>query len=70
MDDDAYAQIRTLLKEFIGERLVEVTQHDAEDFVPGGQSDVYLHFGNGQTLHFLIDDKGFEILGLPTYEEE
>jgi hypothetical protein len=62
MADEPYATIREVLAAFIGQTVVDITQHDEADFVPGGPSDIYLHFSNGHTLHFLIDDKGFETM--------
>jgi hypothetical protein len=66
-DEGRVKNIRDLLGEFIGERLVDVTQHDDHDArdEASPRSEVFLHFGNGQTLHFWINEvEGFEILGL------
>jgi hypothetical protein len=62
MAGESYASIREILRAFIGERLVDITQQDEADYVPGGPSEVFLHFGNGQTLRFWIEDRGFDIL--------
>jgi hypothetical protein len=59
---EPYATIREVLCAFIGETLVEVTQQDREDFLPGAPAEVFLHFGNGQTLHFWVGEDGFDIL--------
>ncbi len=61
-DDDTYANIRDpeLLGPIKGQRLVEVTQHDAEDFPITG-SRIFLHFENGYTLSFPVGDDGFDI---------
>jgi hypothetical protein len=67
--EEPYSSIREILHAFIGERLLDVTQQDEADFIPGSPSEVFLHFGNGQTLHFWIEDRGFDILGVESEEE-
>jgi hypothetical protein len=67
---DTYKNIRELLACFVGERLVDVTQddRDARDEA-SPNAEVFLHFGNGQTLHFWVNEvTGFEILGAPEKE--
>jgi len=66
-DPDHYVvkNIRELLGPFVGARLVEVTQQDAADErdQASPQAQVFLHFDNGRTLHFWINEvEGFEIL--------
>jgi hypothetical protein len=67
-DPEIVKNIRELLGGFIGARLVDVTQHD-RDYARDAASpdaEVFLHFDNGQTLHFWINEvEGFEILGGP-----
>lgn len=59
----SYSTIRDsdLLGPIIGQRCVEVTQHDAEEFEENGESRIYLHFENGMTVSFPIEDAGFTI---------
>lgn len=63
-DDTPYQNVRDadLLGPFIGAKVVEITQQDAEEFEETQQSYVALHFDNGSTLRFPIGDDGFDIL--------
>lgn len=65
MSDDRYTNVRhpELLGPFVGLRVVDITQHDREEWEETRQSYVALHFENGQTVHFPIGDDGFEIQG-------
>jgi hypothetical protein len=47
--------------QFIGCRLVEVTQHDPDEAEEEGKRYVALHFDNGGTLTFPVTDLGFDI---------
>ena len=58
MADDAYANIRDVLGRFIGATVVDITQHDRDEFLEEGLSYVELHFDTGATLGFQIDDDG------------
>ena len=62
-DDRPYENIRDpdLLGPIVGQRVVEVTQHDAAHFKDTGESFFELHFENGYTLHVPIGDDGFDI---------
>lgn len=64
-DGKVYSNIRDpeLLGPVLGQRVVEITQHDAEDFAKTGESRIYLHFENGYTVSFPIDDAGFDVAG-------
>lgn len=58
---DAYANIREILGEFIGRTLVDITQHDQEEYQEDGSCYVMLHFDNGGSVKFLVpEDGGFE----------
>jgi hypothetical protein len=54
MADDAYSTIRDILGAFIGQRLVDITQHDEEEWEEDGQSTIYFHFENGGTIEFAM----------------
>jgi hypothetical protein len=54
--------IRDAIGDFIGQRLVEITAHDLDTFTPGDPGEVFLHFGDGRTLHFWVTDAGFDVL--------
>lgn len=62
MPDDTYANIREILSDFIGTKLVEVTQHDEDEFKETGLSYIALHFDNGKTMTFYTDGSGPEFL--------
>jgi len=67
---DTYKDIRDVLASFIGERLVDVTQDDRDERDEASpNAEVFLHFGNGQTLHFWVNEvTGFEILDVSEKE--
>lgn len=54
-----YANIREVLKNFIGKRLVDITQHDKEDWERDHNSFVCLMFEDGHTMTFPVGDEGF-----------
>lgn len=62
-DDGVFANIRdgNLLGPFIGQRVVDITQHDHEEWEEARQAYVELHFESGATLKFYIDEQGFDI---------
>lgn len=57
-----YATIRTILRPFIGKRVLDISQHDEADYDPetGKGAFVMLLFEDGHYLKFWIDDDGFE----------
>lgn len=59
----SYSNVRDpdLLGPLLGARVIEITQHDPEEFDEGRGSRIYLHFENGITLSFPIGDDGFDI---------
>jgi hypothetical protein len=50
-----------LLGPFIGCTLVDVTQHDDDEFLENGESRVYLHFSNGAIVSFVVGEEGFDV---------
>jgi hypothetical protein len=64
-DDEPYVTIRDFLGHFIGQTIVDITQHDQEEFEEDGWSKVYLHMSNGETICFYIggDDGCFAVHG-------
>lgn len=71
-DDNEYVNIRhhELLGPAIGAKIVDVSQHDEEEFKQTGESKIYLHLDNGMTLAFPVGDEGFEIMDHPSAESE
>lgn len=61
MADEMYANIREVLGPCLGQRVMEITQHDADEFEDTRECYVMLHFENGVTLRFPITDDGFVI---------
>lgn len=51
-NDNGYANIREFIGEFIGKRLVDVTQHDEEEYEKTGDAYVALMFEDGSILKF------------------
>lgn len=60
MPDETYANIRQILGHLIGQRVVDITQHDPEDFVEGEGSFVMFLFENGDYAKFPVGDAGFD----------
>lgn len=60
----SYANIREIIGELIGQRVVDITQHDQEDWREDGASFVCFHFEGGGTVTFPITDGGFKHDGL------
>ena len=65
-DEEHYSNIRDIdqLGRFIGLRLVDITQHDKDEWDETHEAYVYLHFEDGRSLRFVIDDHGFEVEAL------
>lgn len=63
MADDTYANIRhpDLLGSLIGQRIIDVTQHDRDEWVENRKAYVTLHCESGLTVTFWIGEDGFDI---------
>lgn len=61
MTPERYDTIREIIGDFVGLRVLEITQHDQAEWAATHQSHVSLHFEDGRTLTFHIGDEGFEI---------
>lgn len=72
-DEDRYDNVRQIpgIRALIGERLLDVTQEDREEF-DAGERYIALHFGNGTTIRFDMtdEDTGFTISELEDGEDE
>ena len=66
-DGESYANIRdgSLLGPILQQRIVEITQHDEEEFHETGEGFVCLHFENGYTLRLAITEEEGRILLTP-----
>jgi hypothetical protein len=58
--DETYSNIRQILGELIGSRVVDITQHDAQEWAETKKSYFMLMFDNGCYLKCFIGDDGFE----------
>jgi len=61
MSGESYVNIRQILGEIIGTTIVDITQHDEEEFRATHESYVALHLSTGATLTFPISDAGFHL---------
>ncbi|MCI0725032.1 MAG: hypothetical protein L0338_39620 [Acidobacteria bacterium] len=65
MADENYVTIREVLGDLIGQKVIDITQHDEEDWDPEiGIGFVYLQFDSGDCLRFALtcENCGFELL--------
>lgn len=72
--NEGYANIRELIGEFIGKTVIDVSQHDEEDWAATGAGFVVLMFSDGSLLKFYVpqDTIAFEaqIVGKEAEEYE
>lgn len=65
-----YSTIRQIIGTLIGHKLVDITQHDEQEWMETGVAYVMLMFDDGRTLKFYIDEEGFDydhdVVGLET----
>lgn len=55
-----YANIRDILGEAVGARILDITQHDRDEWDADGRCYVMLLLDNGCYLKFFIGDDGFD----------
>lgn len=55
-----YANIREILGGLIGRRVVDITQHDLEDWKENQDCFVMLHFDDGYYVKFHVGEAGFD----------
>jgi hypothetical protein len=58
---DQYVNVREIFGGVIGQRVIEITQHDEEEFRTEGACYICLHFENGTTAKFPIGEAGFDL---------
>lgn len=54
-----YSNIRQILGLVIGKKLVDITQHDKDEFRETGQSYIQFHFEDGIYIKIPIGEDGF-----------
>jgi hypothetical protein len=59
MIDPDYVNIRQILGSLIGRTLLDITQHDPEEFAETQMSYVQFHFDDGSYVKFPISEDGF-----------
>lgn len=60
-DKEIYANIRDILGPLIGQRLVDITQHDRDEYDANGLGFVQLLFDDGSHIKFYVStDIGFD----------
>lgn len=57
--EEKYITIRDILGRFIGRTVVDITQHDEEEYRETQKSFVEILFDNGETVRFMIGEDGF-----------
>ena len=58
--EETFANIRDFLGFLLGQQLVDITQHDREEWVESREAYVCLHFANGGTITIPITKEGFD----------
>jgi hypothetical protein len=69
MSED-YANIREQVGMFVGDKIVDITQHDEDHFKATGQSFVDLMFESGNVLRFIWTKEDGEIMAVNPGDEE
>lgn len=70
MTKRVYSNIREIIGELIGKRLIDITQHDKDEWEATREWYVMLMFEDGSYLQFPIGDAGFHHYLGPDDEEE
>lgn len=58
-EEEDYSTVRDLVGEFIGKRVVDITQHDPDEWAEEQKAYVMLMFEDGTWLQFFIGENGF-----------
>lgn len=58
--EEPYSNIRQLIGHMIGLTIIDITQHDADEFAEDGRSYVQILLSDGEYLKFYVGDDGFE----------
>lgn len=56
----SYSNIREILGPVIGQRLIDITQHDEDEYQETRQAFIMLHFEDGSYLKFPVEEKGVD----------
>lgn len=66
---DEGGNIREFLGKFIGQRILDITQQDPEEFAENRETRIYFHMSEGEMISFPIGDDGFTIHELEDDDE-
>jgi hypothetical protein len=55
-----YATVRDIFREFIGQTVVDITQHDQDEWEETGEGYILLMFGNGATIKITVAEGNIE----------
>lgn len=58
-EPESYVNIREVLGKFIGRKLLDITQHDEDEWAEDGRAYVMLMFEGGECITFYVGDEGF-----------
>jgi hypothetical protein len=58
--EEEYVNVRGFLGHLIGRTIVDVTQHDREEYEQTGEAYIMLMFNDGNYLKVYIGDEGFD----------
>ena len=59
MSEGTYSNIRDILGKFVGRVVIDITQHDEDEFAEDGRAYIMLMFDNGDFVKFFVGDDGF-----------
>lgn len=57
--EEIYSNIRQILGWAIGQKIIDITQHDQDEWEETKQSYIMIMLENGKWMKFLIGDEGF-----------
>lgn len=58
---DNYSNVRDIFAEFIGQTVVDITQHDEQEWAETGEAYILLMFGNGATIKITVEEGNIEL---------
>ena len=58
-NEEVYSTIRDILGWSVGSKIIDITQHDEDEWAEDKRSYVMLLLDNGGTLKFFVGDDGF-----------
>jgi hypothetical protein len=62
--------IRDFLGRYIGQKIMDITQQDPDEFAENKETRVYFHMQDGDMISFPIGDDGFTIHEMETSDDD